>query len=398
MENCIFDSHKIQDKETYIAYCNAKGEVNKFHLVNISISPQHFQGISLPERQFKTFRKDRVLGIYNTYSELGDINLSIFKTKILSISPVKISKTNSISKIEVCFTGFSKSDKTRLIDIATEHDMLIRSDVTKKLTYLCCGYNAGAKKHAKARENGALALTEKQFLSLVETGEIPELGEYDLLSLKDKIQQDKKEENILDIFSTIRTLPRRQALIANFVNNYAVGWRFKVHQCHRASLDIKLTDMTFNGKTKQVWTQGQAFNFIGGEVIESSHSADEPNIALQIKFSTPAGFDTVDTIDGEFTGTFRKNNAATKKGELKVNSLPIEFHSQTYDEGNLTVDVYFFEGDSFTLKERITLTQVEFVTLLQFGKVMMITENENKKQLEMYDPFSSNEELTVMKQ
>jgi hypothetical protein len=387
MELGVFNTEKIIDKEAFIVYCNAKNELNKYHLVNVSTSEGHFQGVSLPERRFKTFKKDRVMGFYTGISALEDADLLSFRIENLASTAASNSRQYTNGNVDICFTGFSKLDRGRLETIAMNHGMSVKKDVSKKLNFLCCGYNAGPSKKSAALENGTLALTENQFLTLVDTGEIPDQGEYDLLLL-DEEAKEKKAQDILDTFSTLRTLPRRQTLLANFINDYAVGWRFKVHSCHKPSLDIRLTDITYNNKSLQVWTQGHAFNFIGGELIESWPVENELNVALQIKFTSPAGFDTVDTIEGEFTGVFRKNNASSEKGEFGVEQLPVKFNSQSYDEGSLTVDVYIVNANQFTLKERVTLTQVEFVTLLQFGRVIMVVDTEKGKRLDVYDPFA----------
>jgi len=58
------------------------------------------------------------------------------------------------TKIEVCFTGFSPSDKKELIQIATDNDFHIAKSVTKGLMFLCCGDNAGPSKMDKAEKQG----------------------------------------------------------------------------------------------------------------------------------------------------------------------------------------------------------------------------------------------------
>ena len=81
---------------------------------------------------------------------------------------------NEGGKIETCFTGFTKEDKERLTTIAKEKNMLVRETVTVKLDFLCGGYNAGSAKKEKAKNQGAIFLTEEQFLLMIETGELPE--------------------------------------------------------------------------------------------------------------------------------------------------------------------------------------------------------------------------------
>lgn len=76
--------------------------------------------------------------------------------------------------LDVCFTGFKAEDKKRLIATAEQNGMIVRSSVTQKLNFLCWGYNAGPKKIQAARARNVIAHNEEQFLSLLETGELPD--------------------------------------------------------------------------------------------------------------------------------------------------------------------------------------------------------------------------------
>lgn len=73
---------------------------------------------------------------------------------------------------QVCFTGFSASEKAVLAVLAAESRLEVVSSVTKHLAFLCAGENAGPAKLEKAGEQGAVVLTRKQFQHLLETGEI----------------------------------------------------------------------------------------------------------------------------------------------------------------------------------------------------------------------------------
>ncbi|MFS7242290.1 BRCT domain-containing protein [Serratia proteamaculans] len=64
----------------------------------------------------------------------------------------------------ICFTGFDKTKKNELTGIANSTGFQVKSDVTKDLRYLCCGANAGPSKINKAKLNGALLLSEGEFL------------------------------------------------------------------------------------------------------------------------------------------------------------------------------------------------------------------------------------------
>jgi NAD-dependent DNA ligase len=74
---------------------------------------------------------------------------------------------------QVCFTGFSVTEKTALIDAALNAKLDVVDSVTKNLAFLCAGENAGPVKLAKAKGQGVLVLDKSQFLNLLETGEVP---------------------------------------------------------------------------------------------------------------------------------------------------------------------------------------------------------------------------------
>jgi NAD-dependent DNA ligase len=73
---------------------------------------------------------------------------------------------------QVCFSGFSESEKERLSALATAHGMNVTASVTKNLTYLVTGPNAGPMKIKKAMEQDVTLMSEQQFIVLMRTGEI----------------------------------------------------------------------------------------------------------------------------------------------------------------------------------------------------------------------------------
>lgn len=75
-------------------------------------------------------------------------------------------------RLQICFTGFGASKKEELANLATRHNFKVVSSVTKHLDFLCGGENAGPKKIEKAEAQGVEYLDEKQFLHLIETGEV----------------------------------------------------------------------------------------------------------------------------------------------------------------------------------------------------------------------------------
>lgn len=69
-------------------------------------------------------------------------------------------------RVEICFTGFSKADRLRLEELAELLDMQVRQSVTRGLTHLCIGRNAGPKKMEQAAEVGAEIIDEADFYVL----------------------------------------------------------------------------------------------------------------------------------------------------------------------------------------------------------------------------------------
>jgi NAD-dependent DNA ligase len=155
--------------DKFFVYVNAKKQVNAYTLYNVSESEEHFQGVCNKSNQLKTFRKDRIVKDCSSY-DLALVDLSEYK----GIELQAFSKKPKLNLFEVCFTGFKKDDKERLISLATDNKMSVRASVTQNLQILCCGYNAGPKKVDSARMKGVVILDEKQFELLVETGEVPD--------------------------------------------------------------------------------------------------------------------------------------------------------------------------------------------------------------------------------
>ncbi|MDX8376439.1 MAG: hypothetical protein R8L53_00250 [Mariprofundales bacterium] len=155
--------------ERQFIYQDAKGNVTERNVYSVTESEDYIQGICRKSNGIRTFRKDRVLEVIIDPSISGE-RLKYFKEN----SPVQIKVTRSSSSMDVCFTGFKKDDKERLTQLAGKNNLNIRSSVTKNLSYLCCGYNAGPKKIESARKQGVVVLSEKQFRAMLETGELPE--------------------------------------------------------------------------------------------------------------------------------------------------------------------------------------------------------------------------------
>lgn len=81
-------------------------------------------------------------------------------------------KPRKEKQTQVCFTGFSATEKSALTELAQAANLEVVSSVTKGLAFLCAGENAGPAKLKKAIEQGNHVMSKEQFLHLLDTGEI----------------------------------------------------------------------------------------------------------------------------------------------------------------------------------------------------------------------------------
>lgn len=65
---------------------------------------------------------------------------------------------------QICFTGFSPTDKEKLETFAISKDLRVVKSVTKGLNYLCCGDNVGPSKLEKAKKQRVLIINHKELL------------------------------------------------------------------------------------------------------------------------------------------------------------------------------------------------------------------------------------------
>ncbi len=74
---------------------------------------------------------------------------------------------------QICFTGFSSSERKQLEGEAVEAHLEVVKSVTKSLRYLVTGPNAGPSKLEKAKEQEIVLLSVSLFHNMLETGELP---------------------------------------------------------------------------------------------------------------------------------------------------------------------------------------------------------------------------------
>lgn len=345
-------------------YCNAKGHLGAYEIANFSETSDHYQGFLTDGGGIRTFRKDRVIEYHES---LDQAEAAIPADYV----PPEFSPPKPRSKSPtICFTGFKKDRKAELKTIAVAANMEAKDDVRNSLTFLCCGDNAGPVKIEKSRKNGVTILSENQFLHMLDTGEIPELDEtfhYTFEASQDKNAEteetnavtEKVAMEIQESFVGLRAVPRREVLIAQFEDGFAAGWKFAVPESFKAMLDIKWTPTVVHGHQFHGWTQGHAFEFSRGTMIHSNRAGYGHGVTLQVFSTSPAGFETKNALIGDFTGSYINQNVSIT--ELEQHRL--EVSRQMYDPGTVVFDIH----GSGSSPERVTLSQVEFVALLQHG-------------------------------
>ncbi|MBS7819030.1 hypothetical protein [Wohlfahrtiimonas chitiniclastica] len=153
-------------------YRNIKGEEKHWTILLLKVFPNHFSGKELGTDAYKTFKKERVVSYDANASAIIEAwPIEPYKNK-QTIASIKSYNPNEL--FEVCFTGFKKADKERLISLAKEKNMYVAADVTNNLGALVCGYNAGPKKIEKAINSATKVeiMDESEFLHFITTGEV----------------------------------------------------------------------------------------------------------------------------------------------------------------------------------------------------------------------------------
>lgn len=98
---------------------------------------------------------------------------------------------------------------------------------------------------------------------------------------------------------------RGYALIANFVDGFALGWKMAVPDAFKEALDIKLTPRMFAGKKEMLWTQGRVYDFHVGDTLYDTKQAYEEwgealkhlKLSVQVQFSSSSGYVTYESIE-----------------------------------------------------------------------------------------------------
>ncbi len=124
----------------------------------------------------KLMATEKVTKILKSNTELSDEQIALLSDAeawkmVYERNPPKSRRTKKDKQI--CFTGFSPTDKERLQQIAISQGLSVVNSVTKSLIFLITGPNAGPAKCQLAREQGVVIMNEEQFGTFISTGEIP---------------------------------------------------------------------------------------------------------------------------------------------------------------------------------------------------------------------------------
>lgn len=172
---------------------------------------------------------------------------------------------------------------------------------------------------------------------------------------------------------------RGYALIANFIDGFALGWKMAIPEAFKDALDIKLTPRKLAGKTEMILTQGRIYTFKKGDTLyDTKHAYQEWGEALkilklsvQVQHAIPSGYvayESIETKDKELVIVHQKGKAKPK--EITVdNGLSLSKKRIAY--GLVRFKVYCPNNDKTALEEKkeIECTQDDFVSFLQTGIV-----------------------------
>lgn len=369
-------------------YTNSLNEVKVQCLRNAKViasrKSEHIQGWSEQHNKPITLRADRVLSVFSSSKEAEEALTSVGEHQstpvTLNLPRSKAFNPNEPTPFEICFSGFPAKQRAILEKEASMAGMIVHTRVTNNLDILCAGTRVGPAKKVQAMALGAFIIDDIEFSDLISTGELPEVfhdNESNQVEARSRVELDKLEklqEQMETSFAGLKTIPRRENLIATFEDDRAVGWKFHVPSVFREALDIKKTPFTIHGQTRETWTQGHAYSFKVGDSIGSHSTKDwkqflhqDNAMVLQVKYATPAGFDENKKFEGPVSGGFYASKTA--KCPTDINGLNIIASSYTYDPGVLTVSIFKPNSDKTKVElfDTLVLDQVEFVTLLQLG-------------------------------
>ena len=146
-------------------YCNAEGEASE-RLISKWLEAGHYiKGFDAAKGRVLTFRKDRV-------REYLDGCETLLKGPSASPPPKPARQASPDSRPQILFTGYGAAQRKALEAQASEAGLFIVATVTKGLTFLACGPNAGPAKVEKSRAQGVYIVADQHLQALLLTGEL----------------------------------------------------------------------------------------------------------------------------------------------------------------------------------------------------------------------------------
>lgn len=149
------------------AYVNTQGEVSHRELSQWQESGHYIRGHCMSSNVVKTFRKDRV----QQYLDGCD---SLLVDPYAPPPPKPAPEAPQESRPQILFTGFAKAERAAFEAQAAAAGLAVVSTVTKNLTFLACGGNAGPAKVEKSRQQGTFVVPAKYLDELLTSGQLPD--------------------------------------------------------------------------------------------------------------------------------------------------------------------------------------------------------------------------------
>lgn len=148
-------------------YRNASGELSRRELTQWAEVGHYIKGSSSGNSEVRTFRKDRI-------AEYLDGAAACLERPYERPPPRLVKEQPVDQRPQILFTGFASTLRVALEEKSASSGLHVCKTVTKFLSYLCIGPNAGPAKVEKSRAQNVYIIDENQLHLLLETGELPD--------------------------------------------------------------------------------------------------------------------------------------------------------------------------------------------------------------------------------
>lgn len=169
---------------------NLSDRIVEFRSISKSNGLTYLKSICTDRRAPRTFRTDRMMSVFSleTGELIDDLDAYLTSTKPpvtkSKFARPKQSSTDSATKVkkpEIFFTGLWQEDRQYYESMAPLCGFKVVKSMTKNLTYLCCGVNAGPKKIEEAEARGIAIMDISELDTMINnvTAKLDELNEAD---------------------------------------------------------------------------------------------------------------------------------------------------------------------------------------------------------------------------